>query len=92
MKESDRLLIEGLEALDPSTLTPEGRQFRETGIKFMDSPMAKVVVKPVSAIFRKREPTGSSFPDVEAAQAHFGPLRIIERRQSLKKPARYRRK
>jgi hypothetical protein len=66
LKESDRWLVNELKKLDPGTLSEEAREFRLTAIKFMSSPTAGIVGKPLITALRKREPKRSYFHESNA--------------------------
>jgi hypothetical protein len=68
---ADRALVAELEKIDPQTLDPKKRQYRETAISFMQSPLANVVGKPLDAMILNEEPEGSYFTSPEVVAAFF---------------------
>jgi hypothetical protein len=71
LREADRQLVAALKRIDPTTLPPEGREFRDTAIHFMDSPVAETVAKPLWAMLRTKEPEWSYFQTKEAVLPFF---------------------
>ena len=48
---ADQVLIEQLEALDPSELSPEADRFRLGAIRYFSKPLSRVVGKPPDVLF-----------------------------------------
>jgi hypothetical protein len=70
---ADRALVAELKKIDPRTLDPKSRQYRETAISFMQSPFANVVGKPLGVMIQTEEPEGSYFTSPEVVSAFFDP-------------------
>lgn len=52
---ADRELVEALEKIDPETLDPKARAYREVAIRFMNSPVSSLIGKPPSSLFIAKE-------------------------------------
>lgn len=73
LKAADRALVDHLERIDVDTLEPEAALYRKRAIKFMNSPIALVVGKPMVVMLRKREWDGCYFTSPQVVEQFFEP-------------------
>jgi len=73
MRKADQELVVWLESIDESTLDEAGKAYRQRAIAFMKSPLAAVVGKPLSALFRASEPVAGCFRSPADVVALFDP-------------------
>jgi len=73
LKAADSALVTWLERIDADTLEPGARKYRKTAIKFMSSPLANFVGKPIGVMIRKKEWDGCYFVSTEKVEQFFDP-------------------
>jgi hypothetical protein len=71
LRMADQVFAEELGVLDCSTLSANGRKFRENGIHFMQSPWADIIGKPLENLAVCEEPADSPFQDIESIRRFF---------------------
>lgn len=71
LKAADRALVNWLEQVDEDSLSPEARRYRERAIKFMQSPMANVVGKPLVVMLKREEREDCYFQSPEVVERFF---------------------
>ncbi len=54
LREDDRVLVRGLEAIDPATLSARGRAYRKRAIAFFKCPLSRWIGKPREVLLRMR--------------------------------------
>jgi hypothetical protein len=71
MRLADKELVKALKGIEEKALTECGREYRKRAIKFMESSASAVIGKPISAVFRRKEPLDSCFSHPDSVRLFF---------------------
>jgi len=55
MQEADKLFVHHLQQLNPNALSAPGKDYRERAISYFQSPLSRVLGKPLSSLFYREE-------------------------------------